>query len=297
MDFLNELYANLVKSAPQILTAVIIFVVGMLAAYILSKIVQKALERSRIDRTLTTFLQPILKITLYVIVALVALSTAGVPTASLLAAFGAVGLAVSLAVKDSLANLAGGILLLASKPFTIGDAVEVDGATGVVQRISILYTQINTFDNRVLLVPNGQISSDRIINMSKEGNRRLDLTFSISYRDSVEHAKAIILERVERHPLALKDPAPTIRIAELGDNAVKIACYVWVAGSNLLNLKFDLLEGVKQAFDDAGIHFPYPQLDVHLDPASGSGTVRYSTGTPSLPEGAPGGSPPAPGKP
>lgn len=268
MEFLNEMYSTLVKSAPLIITAIIVFAVGMGIAYLLNKAIRKALERSHIERALVTFLQPIIKITLYVIVGIIALSTAGVPTATLLAAFSAVGLAVSLAVKDSLANMAGGILLLASKPFSIGDAVEVDGATGVVQSISILYTQINTFDNRVILVPNGQISADRIINMSREDKRRLELTFDISYRDDPEQAKKIIWDLVERHEFALKDPLPIIRVCELADSSVKIACNVWVEGANLLTLKFDLLESVKRTFDQAGISIPFPQLDVHLNPAA-----------------------------
>ncbi|MGI5896190.1 MAG: mechanosensitive ion channel family protein [Oscillospiraceae bacterium] len=284
MEFLNELYSTLVKSAPLIITAVIVFAVGMGVAYLLNKAIRKALERSRIDRALVTFLLPIIKITLYVIVGIIALSTAGVPTATLLAAFGAVGLAVSLAVKDSLANMAGGILLLASKPFTIGDAVEVDGATGVVQSISILYTQINTFDNRAIMVPNGQISSDRIINMSREDKRRLDLVFDISYRDDPEQAKKIIWELVEHHKFALKDPLPIIRVCELADSSVKIACNVWVEGANLLTLKFDLLESVKQAFDQAGIRIPFPQLDVHFDPAAPTGLPLRAESASTRPE-------------
>lgn len=266
MAFLNEMYANLVKSFPQIITAVLVFALGMIIAHIINKIVGKALDRSRVDRTLSSFFRPIIRITLYVVVAIIALSTAGVPTATLLTAFGAVGLAVSLAVKDSLSNMAGGILLLASKPFVVGDAVEVDGVTGVVQKISILYTQLNTFDNREIFIPNGQISADRIINISAEKARRLDLVFSISYTDDPEAAKKIIAELVDAHEFALKDPAPLIRVGELGDSAVKITCNVWAEGENLLTLKFDLLESVKKAFDQDGISIPFPQLDVHLAP-------------------------------
>lgn len=268
MAFLNEMYGNIVKGFPQILTAVIVFVIGMLIAHIVNKIIEKALGRSRVSPTLSSFFRPIIRITLYVVVAIIALSTAGVPTATLLTAFGAVGLAVSLAVKDSLSNMAGGILLLASKPFVVGDAVEVNGATGVVQKISILYTQINTFDNREIFIPNGQISADQIINISAEKNRRLDLVFSIAYSDDPELAKKVIRELVNAHEFALKEPEPVIRVCELGENAVKIACNVWVEGSNLLALKFDLLEQVKAAFDQRGITFPFPQLDVHLDSES-----------------------------
>ena len=266
MAFLNEVYQNLVKSFPQILTAIIVFVVGMVIAHILNKIIGRALNRGKVDRTLASFFQPIIRITLYVVVAIIALSTAGVPTATLLTAFGAVGLAVSLAVKDSLSNMAGGILLLASKPFIVGDAVEVNGATGVVQKISILYTQINTFDNREIFIPNGQISADEIINISAEKKRRLDLVFDISYSDDPEKAKKLITSLVEKHPLALKEPVPLIRVCELADSSVKIACNVWVEGKNLLDLKFDLLETVKNEFDKNGISIPFPQLDVHLNP-------------------------------
>lgn len=274
MAFLNEMYATLVKSLPQIITALVVFAVGMAVAHLINKIVEKALNRGRVDRTLSSFFKPIIRITLYVVVAIIALSTAGVPTATLLTAFGAVGLAVSLAVKDSLSNMAGGILLLASKPFVVGDAVEVKGATGVVQKISILYTQINTFDNREVFIPNGQISADEIINISAEKNRRLDLVFDISYSDDPERAKSIISKLVDGHELALKEPAPLIRVCELGESSVKIACNVWVEGPNLLALKFDLLEGVKRAFDREGISIPFPQLDVHLDPSQPGGEAK-----------------------
>lgn len=264
MALLNEMYTNLIKSFPHIITAIIVFVVGMIIVHILNKIVAKTLARSRIDRTLTSFFQPIIRITLYVVVAIIALSTAGVPTATLLTAFGAVGLAVSLAVKDSLSNMAGGILLLASKPFIVGDAVEVNGVTGVVQKISILYTQLNTFDNREVFIPNGQISAEQIINMSAEKTRRLDLLFDISYADDPEIAKKIIADVVEAQEYALKDPTPIIRVSELSDSSVKIACYVWTEGKKYLTLKFNLLETVKKEFDKNGITIPFPQLDVHL---------------------------------
>lgn len=271
MALLNEMYTNLIKSFPHIITAIIVFVVGMIIVHILNKIVAKTLARSRIDRTLTSFFQPIIRITFYVVVAIIALSTAGVPTATLLTAFGAVGLAVSLAVKDSLSNMAGGILLLASKPFIVGDAVEVNGVTGVVQKISILYTQLNTFDNREVFIPNGQISAEQIINMSAEKTRRLDLLFDISYADDPEIAKKIIADVVEAQEYALKDPTPIIRVSELSDSSVKIACYVWTEGKNYLTLKFNLLETVKKEFDKNGITIPFPQLDVHLA-ADGSST-------------------------
>lgn len=268
MNIVNEVYQYLVQKAPQILMAIVVFAAGMVVVYFLNRLTKKALARSRIDQAIVRFIEPVVKIGLYIIVGIIALSVAGFPTTSLVAAFGAVGLAVSLAVKDSLANMASGLLLLASKPFKIGDVVEADGVTGTVKEISILYTQINTFDNRVVYIPNGQIADEQIINISREGERRLDLTFGISYKDDVERAKALIKSAVDAHKDALKTPEPIIRLCELGDSAVKISCYVWVESSNLINLKFDLLEQVKQLFDENGISIPYPQLDVHLDPTS-----------------------------
>lgn len=262
MEFLKSIYHTIVSYLPNLLSAVIVLIVGYIAYRILYKIIKKAFERGRMDVTLKNFILPAIRIVMLVVLALVALSTAGVPTASLLAVFGAVGLAVSLAVKDSLANLAGGVLLLISKPFVVGDVVEVEGVTGTVKSISILYTYINTFDNRLILIPNGQVSSEKILNNSAEANRRLDLVFDISYSDDMEKAKSLIREIVMAHPLALKEPEPLIRTGELADNSVRILCNVWVETENYLVLKLDIIEAVKNSFDQNDIHIPFPQLEV-----------------------------------
>lgn len=206
MEFLKSIYSTVAGYLPNLLSSIIVLAVGYIVYRILYKVTKKAFERSRMDVTLKNFILPVIRIVMLVVLCLVTLSTAGVPTASLLAVFGAVGLAVSFAVKDSLANLAGGVLLLLSKPFVVGDTVEVEGVTGTVKSISILYTYIDTFDNRLVLIPNGQISSEKILNHSAEPSRRLDLVFDISYSDDAEKAKALIREIAATHPMVLNGP-------------------------------------------------------------------------------------------
>lgn len=264
MEFLKSIYAAISGYLPNMISAVIVLIIGYIVYRILYKITKKAFERSRMDITLKNFILPVIRIVMLVVLLLVTLSTAGVPTASLLAVFGTVGLAVSFAVKDSLANLAGGILLLISKPFVVGDVVEVEGVTGTVKSISILYTYIDTFDNRLVLIPNGQISSEKIQNNSAESTRRLDLVFDISYNDDLEKAKKLIAEIVFAHPMALKEPEPLIRAGELAESSVRILCNVWVETGNYLTLKLDLIESVKASFDKNGITIPFPQLEVTL---------------------------------
>ncbi len=249
---------------PSILAAIIIFIVGWFLIKLLIKMLSKGLMRSKIDVTLHAFIKSLVKITLVVLLAVTIAPMLGIPSTSLVTALGAVGLALSLAVKDGLANLAGGLVLLATKPFVVGDYVEADGTGGTVARIDLVHTLLRTVDNKQIFIPNGQMSNAVIVNYSSAPLRRLDLEFSISYSNDFEKAKAVIVGIIERHPLAHNDPAPLVRLLKHTPGSLVIVSRVWVDSTKYWDLYFDMMEQVKQRFDEEGISIPFNQLDVHI---------------------------------
>lgn len=264
---LDQLFAKLNELWPKLLFAVLLVLVGFLLSKLVLKLVKKGLKRGKLDPTYHGFFLSLIKIALYSVVLFIGLTTVGVPAASLVTVFGAVGLAISLAVKDSLANLAGGFLVLFSHPFGVGDYVELEGVSGTVKSINLLYTRLNTPDNRGVYIPNGQVANATIINSSAEENRRLDMVFSIGYEDDIPTAKAILERVIQNDPLALTDPAPTIRVGEQAASSINIDVKVWVFKDNYGDLKYNLNEQVKNEFDKAGITIPYPQLSVSVTKA------------------------------
>ncbi len=261
---LEKLWSFLLAVGPRILAAALIVLVGLLLTKILVKIMKKPLEKANMDYSLKRFLIICVRVLCIVIIAISAMSALGISSAGLLAALGGAAVAVSLALKDSLSNLAAGILLLFSHPFATGDYIEADDLAGTVQRIDLVHTYMNTPDNRVIVIPNGQLITDNIINYSREEKRRVDLTFSIGYQDDVEKTKALLTEIAENHPLALQDPAPFIRVDQRAASSVDIVVRVWCKTADYWDLRYDLLEQGGDALDKAGVTTPYNQLDVHI---------------------------------
>lgn len=251
--------------ALPLLNAAITLVVGLVLIQVLLRILARVLPHTKLDPTMHPFLLTVSRIGLYVLLALVVLPSLGVEITPLLTALGAVGLAVSLAVKDSLANLMGGALVLLSKPFVAGDFVEIGSLSGTVAEVGLIYTFLNTTDNKRICIPNGQVSTSQVVNYSSEPLRRLDITFSIGYGDDFEKARSAILEVVGRQDTALQDPAPVVRMSQHGASSIDLICRVWVHNEDYWDLKYNLLEQVKAAFDREGISIPFPQMDVHLD--------------------------------
>lgn len=248
----------------KLIATAIILAVGMVLIKITMKLMVKLLQKSRIDVTVHKFLLSTIRIVLWILVALTILQLFNVPMTSVVAALSFCGLAVSLAVQDSLANVASGLIILFSKPFEVGDYIQLGDIEGRVVHINIIHTKLNTLDNKAIYVPNGQVSAEKIVNYTREENRRLDLVFSISYQDDFRIAKQLIAEIVDAHPKALKEPAPLIRVCEHAASSVNIAVKVWVKSDDYWDLNFDLLEEVKLVFDEHGINIPFNQLDVYL---------------------------------
>ena len=265
--YASELLTRLIDFLPTFLVTLVLFAVGYALIRALCRLVDRALARSRLDPSLHAFLRTAVKVTLYALLILTCAATLGIPTGTLLAAFGAIGLALSLAMKDSLSNLASGLLLLATHPFRVGDLIELEGEVGTVLEINFIYTTLSTFDNKRLHLPNNKVSAARIINITEADARRLDLSFSISYGSDAELAKSLIQAEITKHPLALAAPAPDVRINAYKDSAIELLVRVWVSNQNhddYYTLRFDLLEQVRQAFAQAGVAIPFPQVDIHL---------------------------------
>ncbi|MFQ8599427.1 MAG: mechanosensitive ion channel family protein [Oscillospiraceae bacterium] len=263
--FSKEDFISALKTLfPVLLKCALILIVGIVLAKIVLRLTEKALQRSKIDVSLHVFLKSLLKILLYTIVFIIAADALGIPVGTFVAALGVVGLAVSLAVKDSLANLAGGIIILFSRPFVLGDYIETEGVAGNVSEIGLFYVKLNTPDNKGIYVPNGQMSNAKIINYSAEPNRRLDLKFSVGYGEDIQKVKDLLHKIVVQHSLILEEPAPVIGVCALAESSVDFDVKVWVKFDDYWTLYYELYEEVKNAFDQNGVNIPFPQLDLHV---------------------------------
>ena len=248
-----------------LLKAVIILLVGHFIIVYLLKWVKKAFDKSRLDLSLVKFLLKTISITGHTILVLSALNAVGVSTTGLLAALSAAAVGVALALKDSLSNIAGGILLLLAPRFSTGDFIKAGEESGTVLRVDLMHTTIRTLDYRQVLIPNGGLVNAQIVNYSREPFRRVDLVFPIAYETDPETAKQAALRAAEAHPLVQQTPEPPFaRVDSYGDSAVNIVLRVWCAGNDYWTVHFDLLEQVRAAFDEAGVTIPFNQLDVHL---------------------------------
>ncbi|WP_430460652.1 mechanosensitive ion channel family protein [Thalassolituus sp. LLYu03] len=248
----------------QILLAIMIFLVGRILARVLTSGTAKALERAKLDPILVSFLRTVMNTTLTLLVIVFALSQLGLDTTSLVALLGAAGLAVGLALKDSLAHFAAGVMLIVFRPFKLGDYVEVGGVAGSVDRITIFSTRLKTPDNKVVTVPNGQVFGSTMVNFSSEANRRIDMVIGISYGSDLLKAKALLEEMVSSHEKVLKDPAHKIAVAELADSSVNFIVRPWVKAEDYWDVRFALTETIKLRFDAEGIEIPFPQMSLHI---------------------------------
>jgi small conductance mechanosensitive channel len=210
------------------------------------------------------FLSSALKFALYLFVIIAAVGQLGIETTSFIAALGAAGLAIGLALQGSLANVAAGVMLIIFRQVRVGQFVESGGVSGTVEKVGIFNTTLVSIDNKVIFIPNSKLINDNIINYSEKDIRRIDLVFGISYTDDVDKAKNIIKALIDSEPMILKDPAPMIVVGELTDHCVNIFARPWVKTPDLLDVRFRLIESVKKKFDEEKITIPFPQRDVHI---------------------------------
>ena len=242
----------------NVLFALAIFLVGRYVVNIITKVIRALLSKRKLDDMLVDFLMGILRAVLVLFIIIAALDQLGIDTTSLIALLAAAGLAVALALKDSIKNFAAGVLLIMFRPFKAGDYVEAGGTAGTVENIDIFRTVLRTSDNREVIVPNGAIYDRNITNYSARPTRRIDMTFGIGHQDDLRQARELIAQVIEADERILTDPAPLIAIAELRGNSVNFAVRPWVKTPDYSSVRFDLNEKIKLAFDNAGISIRFP---------------------------------------
>lgn len=262
-EYIDIFMVYISEYALKIIAAFLIFVIGKWIVKRITAFTKKAMHKAKIDRTFIEFLESIIYFVLMIVVVLASLNSLGINTTSFLAIFGAAGLAIGLALKDSLSNIGAAVLIIIFRPFQVGDTVEAGGTTGTVKDINLFSTIIEPIDRSIVVVPNSSIISKNIINFSKRTQRRVDHVISISYDDDIKLAKEILLQIIEKDERVLADPAPLVAVAELGENSVNFNFRVWVKPDDYWNTYYDMLEKVKLAFDEKGISIPYPQMDIH----------------------------------
>lgn len=258
----------------KLLLALVIFIIGRWVARMLSKLVKRLLAKADFDDTLQHFIGNLAYSALLVAVIIASLEQLGVDTTSILALFAAAGLAVGLALKDSLSNFAAGVMLIIFKPFKTDDFIEAAGASGVVETIGIFNTVLRTGDNREITVPNSHIYGGSIINVTARETRRVDLVIGIGYEDNIGQAKKLVDNIMGDDQRILQDPAPAVMVADLGESSVDLAIRPWVKTGDYWAVRADLLESIKASFDSNGISIPYPQRDLHMFQANQSNQVN-----------------------
>jgi len=247
-----------------IVYAIIIIAIGFWGAKFITSMVKGLMERREVDLALTGFVSNLVNTIVVTVAVIAALNQLGIQTTSLVAIVGVAGLAIGLALKDTLGNFAAGVMILIFKQFKAGDLIEAAGAIGVVETLNIFSTQLKTADNKTIFVPNGKLIGDNIINYSTKPTRRVDLVIGVSYDADLSHVKSVLENILAGDSRILKNPAPTIGVLELADNSVNFAVRPWVDAGDYWGVYFDLHAGIKTRFDEENIGIPYPQRDVHI---------------------------------
>jgi len=248
----------------RVLYAVLIIVIGRWVVKLLLKIIKAALEKTTVEETVRIFAVNLLNTLLMVIIFIAAINQLGIETTSIIAMLGAAGLAIGLSLQGSLANFAAGILIVIFKPYKVGDYIEAGSAAGTVLDIQIFSTVLKTPDNKIVIVPNGTIMKDSVVNYTDQATRRVDIVASCGYEDDIDKVKEILKDILNQDDRILAEPEPRIAVSELADNSVNFIVRPWVNSSDVLSVKYSILEQIKKRFDAEGISIPYPQRDVHI---------------------------------
>lgn len=247
-----------------VLYAVVTFVIGFIAIKIISSVLKKALKKTKIDEALHLFIIRVVSVILWIVVIIAILSALHVNTTSFVTILGACGAAIAFALKDSLGNVAGGLIIIMTKPFLSGEFIEIGDTSGVVDSIDLLATHLHTLDNKSVVIPNGLISTSILTNYSREDLRRVDIVFQVTYSADVEKAKRVLCEVAAADERILKEPACFTGVIEHGINGLGIVCRVWCKTENYFDVDFYMKEKVKEAFDREGITIPVSQMDVNI---------------------------------
>lgn len=261
---MNDFNLIIFEYGMKILASMLVLVVGFYIVSLLLKMVDKALKKSKVDVSLHSFIRSLVSFGLKVIVFITTAGMLGIPSTTFITVLGSAGLAIGLALKDSLSNFAGGVLLLTFRPFSVGHYIETQGVGGTVQDIQLLYTHLNTPDNRRVLIPNGELANAKIINFSIEAKRRVELVFGVAHNSDTEKVKEILSGIVNAHPMVIGEPEPLIRMQSHKENALEFTVKVWCLKEDYWSLYYDLHETVKEEFDRNHIKLPSPLRNIHI---------------------------------
>ena len=259
-SFLDSLFGGL--SLSKIIAAGILLILCVVFIKLIMHATDRMLKKSKLEKSVHSFIRSAVKIVLVFVAIMLLAGTLGIDTSSLLAVLSVVGLAVSLSIQDSLSNLASAVLILTTKPLKVGDYIEVKGKAGTVQEIGVIYTRINTFDNQIIYIPNSQITSNEITNSTAAGKRRVDLKVTASYDCPTEKVKSA-LQRALQHPKLLPGEPIFARVSGYGESAIEYTIRVWTSAESYWEVYYDVLENIKNVFDEEGIVMTYPHLNVH----------------------------------
>ncbi|WP_114491748.1 mechanosensitive ion channel family protein [Candidatus Ulvibacter alkanivorans] len=263
--YIEEYGQKLIDFLPSLVGAIVLLILGLWAIKLINRVIKKFFNKKDYDPTLEKFIASLISWGLNILLFVLVVTQLGVESASLVAIIGAAGLAIGLALQGSLANFAGGVLILLLKPFKVGHFIKAQGVEGTVKEISIFNTKLTTFGNQLAIIPNGKLSNDSIINYTEEGIRREALTFGISYDSNIKEAKDILLNLVLEQPtvLQIEDKMPMVVVTELADSSVNLSVRYWAKNEDFWDIRFYTLEEGKKRLEAAGIEIPFPQRDVH----------------------------------
>lgn len=264
MAYQEKIIDLTIQYGSKLLGALLVFIIGRWIIKLIMRTVEKWSSK-KLDPTLHSFVLPMVKTILYILLLISVAGTLGVQMTSFIAILGAASFAIGLALQGSLANFAGGVLILTFRPFNVGDFVEINGEKGKVDSIQILYTKLTSRDNKQIVIPNGNVSNSTVTNYSANDTRRVDLNFGIGYDDDIDHVKSVLKDLVAKHDKVLEDPAPLIRVGEHAGSSINFNVLLWTKSENYWDVYYDMMENVKKRFDKEDINIPYPQMDVHLD--------------------------------
>ena len=264
-DMIASLSGMAVDFGLKLIAAIVVLVGGMWIAKRLANSFKRILKRRNADPSLVSFLGSFMNILLRVFVVVISLATVGVQMTSIVAVLGAASLAIGMALSGTMQNFAGGIIIMFLKPFKVGDIITTsDGKTGTVKKIMIFTTEIHTFDNMVILLPNGALSNSQITNLSMTDTRRADLSIAISYGDNIDTARKEIIAIIKSDKRVLKDPEPVVFVADLAESSVVLGVRYWTASADMLPSRGAMMEEIYKKLPKKKIHFPFPQIDVHV---------------------------------
>ena len=262
--FLTKMIDLGISVGSKILLAIVVFLVGRWIVRRLNKLLAKILEKRHVEASLSTFVESLVNITLTLLLIIVVIGVLGIETSSFIALFASAGVAIGMALSGTLQNFAGGVMILLFKPFKVGDTIEAQGQSGTVREIQIFNTILATPDNKIIIIPNGGLSTGLMKNYSREATRRVDWEFGIAYGDDYTKAKAVIARLLDADGRVLKDPAYFIALTSLGESSVNIVVRAWVNAGDYWGVYFDMNEKVYKTFAEENLNIPFPQLDVHL---------------------------------